>query len=170
MKTMMMAALAMLLLVAGFTNGHARDPHLKQASPEMKKTAVDGNTWTANDGETFFTCPVCQMLHTMDEAKGQAVVDDETFYLCHSSEQAKLTSSPEKYLGESFFIPANLETYGSSGATYRDPVNGETGTLSNQTKSVKIGHKRYFFVNEENRDQFKANPDKYLVALDEGDR
>ncbi len=170
MKTIKMAILAMLFLVTGFGSASANDPHAQQANPEMKKTVVDGNTWTANDGETLFTCPVCHMMHTMDEAQGHAVVDGETFYLCHPSEQAKLTSMPEKYLGDSFFVPANLLTYGSSGATYRDPVNGETGTLSNQTKSVKIGHKRYFFVNEENRDQFKANPDKYLVALDEGDR
>ena len=118
---------------------------------------VDGNTWTvAEDGHVHFTCPVCDMIHEMHEAKASAVIAGKKYYLCNPNEQAKLRAGASTYLGERFFVPGNLQTWSQTGATFKDPVSGEVAELNNETPSLQVEHVRYFFVSKETKAEFAA--------------
>jgi YHS domain-containing protein len=58
----------------------------------------------------------------------------------------------------------NLVSYSQAeGAVFRDPVNGETAKLSAETAYHDARkHHRYFFTSQKTRDQFAADPERYL--------
>ncbi len=164
-KSMLIVTAFAVLMTAGVVSNvyaqnccpHPSDNCAPGSDKAMQEGPKEGNTWTTStDHQERFTCPVCNMIHTVDEAQAVAVIDGEKYYLCHPSEQAKLRAGKETYLGEQFWVPGNLEEWSKNGATFRDPVNGQVATLSDNTPSCQIGHMRYFFVSEETKAQFES--------------
>lgn len=128
----------------------------KVALPIGKQEVEEGNTWmTLEDDAKHFTCPVCDMHHTLEEAKASTVVEGKKYFLCHPAEQAKLRAGASVYLGDHFFVPGNLYSRTHDGATFKDPVNGEIAALNASTIFLSMGHVRYFFTSENTKQQYE---------------
>ncbi len=143
----------------------AEDPATQPATPD-KKAVVDGNTFTTDDGETWFICPVKGNPTPIEGAVAASMVDGTRYYHCCFSSQAPFRADPGKHLNDGFFVPANLTRITDNGSAFRDPVTGQTKMLQDDTLHHTIGHRRYFFVSKESMTKFVANPDDYIKSED----
>jgi YHS domain-containing protein len=162
-STQILGAIVVVILL--MTVGvFANDPAEQVIRPQLSELE-EANTFSTDDGTKYFICPVKGKPTPIDEAVAVSVVDEKRFYHCCISSQATFRADPAKHLAMDFFVPANFISYGLNGASFRDPVTGQTKVLKPDSPSHQIELKRYFFANEESKAAFVENPDQYIKAM-----
>ena len=161
MSKIQLCSIALLLVLTISGIAIANDPQPQQARPALDDL-VEGNTFTTEDGNKYFICPVRGNPTLMEEAVASSAVDGKRYYHCCFSSQAPFRANPGKHLNNDFFLPANLMTINDNGSSFRDPVTGQTKVLKADTYYHTIGINRYFFASEKSMAKFVENPDEYV--------
>ncbi|MCB2199613.1 YHS domain-containing protein [bacterium] len=131
----------------------------------LENTVIEGNVWTTADGGKYFTCPVMKGEGVVGNEDGVTVLNGVTFYHCCPPCQGPFRKNPDKWLGE-LYLPANVTTVDAKGVKhFKDPVNGDEGTVEENTRVLDKDGKRWYFSTKRSLKSFRKNPEKY-VSMD----